>query len=196
MVVFGSMGSFTGSVVAASSLTAVQFAMAGLVEYRRFAYALLLIVMMIFKPTGLLGVKEFSLSALLARVLPGFKEFADRMERKLRRRKAGPIMPDVPRYRYDAARLPVLEMKKLGIRFGGLQAVEEVDMRLTNNEIVGLIGPSRAGKTTVFNLLTGVYMPTEGDVLLLGKTIIGKPTYEITNDSIARTFKIYGCLNR
>ena len=62
------MGSFTGSVVSATGLTMVQFAMAKLVEYRQLAYALLLIVMMIFKPTGLLGVKEFSMSALLARV--------------------------------------------------------------------------------------------------------------------------------
>ncbi len=189
MVVFGGMGSFTGSAVAATGLTMVQFAMAKLVEYRQLAYALLLIVMMIFKPTGLLGVKEFSMSGLIARVFPGFKNFMDDLERKLRRRKAGPIMPDVPHYRFDAARVPVLEMKNLGIRFGGLQAVEDVNIRLTNNEIVGLIGPNGAGKTTVFNLLTGVYLPTEGDVLLLGKTVSGKPTYEITNEGIARTFQ-------
>jgi ABC-type multidrug transport system fused ATPase/permease subunit len=159
MVVFGGMGSFTGSVVSATGLTMVQFAMAKLVEYRQLAYALLLIVMMIFKPTGLLGVKEFSMSGVLARIIPGFRDFMDRFERRLRRRKAGPIMPDVPRYRFDAQRVPVLEMKNLGIRFGGLQAVEDVNVRLTNNEIVGLIGPNGAGKTTVFNLLTGVYVP-------------------------------------
>jgi branched-chain amino acid transport system permease protein len=189
MVVFGGMGSFTGSVVSATGLTMVQFAMAKLVEYRQLAYALLLIVMMIFKPTGLLGVKEFSMSGFLARIIPGFRDFMDRFERRLRRRKAGPIMPDVPRYRFDAQRVPVLEMKNLGIRFGGLQAVEDVNVRLTNNEIVGLIGPNGAGKTTVFNLLTGVYVPTEGQVLLLGRPISGKPTYEITNDGIARTFQ-------
>jgi branched-chain amino acid transport system permease protein len=189
MVVFGGMGSFTGSIVAAAGLTGVQFAMARLVEYRQLAYAILLIVMMIFKPSGLLGVKEFSMSALLTRLFPGFKDFLDRTERKLSRRKAGPILPDVPRYRFDAKNLPVLEMKNLGIRFGGLQAVEDVNIRLTNNEIVGLIGPNGAGKTTVFNLLTGVYLPTEGEVLLLGKPISGKPTYEITRDGIARTFQ-------
>ena len=111
------------------------------------------------------------------------------MAGKLRRRKAGPILPDVPRYRFDAQSLPVLEMKNLGIRFGGLQAVEDVNIRLTNNEIVGLIGPNGAGKTTVFNLLTGVYLPTDGQVLLLGKPISGKQTYEITRDGIARTFQ-------
>ncbi len=189
MVVFGGMGSFTGSVVAAAGLTGVQFAMARLVEYRQLAYALLLMVMMIFKPSGLLGVKEFSMSALLARLFPGFKGFLENVERKLRRRKAGPILPDVPRYRFDAQSLPVLEMKNLGIRFGGLQAVEDVNIRLTNNEIVGLIGPNGAGKTTVFNLLTGVYLPTDGQVLLLGKPISGKQTYEITRDGIARTFQ-------
>jgi len=189
MVVFGGMGSFTGSVMAATGLTMVQFAMAKLVEYRQLAYALLLIMMMIFKPTGLLGVKEFSMSRLIERIFPNFKNALDTLERRLGRRKAGPILPDVPRYRFDAARMPVLEMKNLGIRFGGLQAVEDVNIRLTNNEIVGLIGPNGAGKTTVFNLLTGVYLPTEGGVYLLGKPISGKPTYEITNFGIARTFQ-------
>ena len=189
MVVFGGMGSFTGSVVSATGLTMVQFAMARLVEYRQLAYALLLIAMMIFKPSGLLGVKEFSLSATLTRLFPNFKNFLEATERRLRSRKAGPIMPDIPRYRFDSLNSPVLEMKNLGIRFGGLQAAEDVNIRLTNNEIVGLIGPNGAGKTTIFNLLTGVYLPTEGQVLLLGKPISGKPTYEITNAGIARTFQ-------
>lgn len=189
MVVFGGMGSFTGSVVATVSLTVVQFAMAKLVEYRQLAYALLLIAMMIFRPKGLLGVWEFSLCGLMSRIIPGFGSFAQRMDNLLRRRKVGPIMPDMPTYPAASGDEPVLEMMNIGISFGGLRAVEGVNIRLEDHEIVGLIGPNGAGKTTVFNLLTGMYAPTEGSIKLLGKRISGHPTYVITNDGIARTFQ-------
>ncbi|MDD3212764.1 MAG: ABC transporter ATP-binding protein [Eubacteriales bacterium] len=97
-------------------------------------------------------------------------------------------MPDVPDYQVSEGE-PVLETKRLGIRFGGLQAAEDVNIRLMNNEIVGLIGPNGAGKTTVFNMLTGVYLPTNGDIQLLGKSVVGKKTYEIVENGIARTFQ-------
>ncbi|MEA5066227.1 MAG: ATP-binding cassette domain-containing protein, partial [Eubacteriales bacterium] len=189
MVVFGGMGSYTGSVVAATGLTSVQFAMARLVEYRQLAYALLLIAMMIFRPSGLLGVKEFSLSKFLKRLFPGWDKLAERVEALLTRRRAGSITPDVPKYRYDARHLPVLEMQHLGIRFGGLHAAEDVNIELKEKEIVGLIGPNGAGKTTVFNLLTGVYAPTEGDIVLMGRSLKGKPTYKITYEGVSRTFQ-------
>ena len=189
MVVFGGMGSYTGSVVAAMGLTVVQYSMASLVEYRQLAYALLLIVMMIFKPSGMLGVAEFSLSRILSKIFKGYADFAVRMEKRINRHKAGSIAPDVPKYRYDAGQMPVLEMRKLGIRFGGLQAAEDVDIVLNEREIVGLIGPNGAGKTTVFNMLTGVYLPTEGDVILMGHSLKGRPTYQITYEGISRTFQ-------
>ena len=175
MVVFGGMGSVTGSIIAATGLTLVQFFMAKLVEYRQLAYALLLIVMMIFKPSGLLGVYEFSLTGAITHFFPKFGAFADKMEQKLKRHHANPIPPDVPYYEYDVTNnKPVLETVDLGIRFGGLQAAQGVNIKLSDNEIVGLIGPNGAGKTTVFNMLTGVYQPTEGDVKLLGESIVGK----------------------
>ncbi len=190
MVVFGGMGSVTGSIIASISLTVVQFWMARLVEYRQLAYALLLIVMMIFKPGGLLGVYEFSLTGVLTRFFPAFGRFADRMDQKLRRNRANPIAPDVPYYEYDVKNSrPVLETVDLGIRFGGLQAAQGVNIKLADNEIVGLIGPNGAGKTTVFNMLTGVYQPTEGDVRLMGESIAGKATHDITYAGISRTFQ-------
>lgn len=190
MVVFGGMGSVTGSIFAATSLTLVQFWMARLVEYRQLAYAILLIVMMIFKPGGLLGVYEFSLTSVLTRFCPGFGAFADKVDKKLRHSRANPIPPDVPYYEYDVKNSsPVLETVDLGIRFGGLQAAQGVNIKLADNEIVGLIGPNGAGKTTVFNMLTGVYQPTEGDVKLMGESIVGKQTHAITYAGISRTFQ-------
>lgn len=85
--------------------------------------------------------------------------------------------------------MALLETKKLGIAFGGLRALEDVCFALEPSEIMGLIGPNGAGKTTVFNLLTGVYLPTEGTVELEGKSIVGKKTAQITQSGIARTFQ-------
>ena len=69
---------------------------------------------------------------------------------------------------------PALETKHLGISFGGLHAVQDFNIQMNAGELVGLIGPNGAGKTTVFNLLTGVYVPTEGTVLLNGVPLNGK----------------------
>ena len=73
---------------------------------------------------------------------------------------------------------PVLETKHLGISFGGLHAVQDFNIQMNAGELVGLIGPNGAGKTTVFNLLTGVYVPTEGTVLLNGVPLNGKKTHQ------------------
>lgn len=85
--------------------------------------------------------------------------------------------------------MPLLEVKELGIDFGGLRALTDVDLTIEAGEIVGLIGPNGAGKTTVFNLLTGVYTPTRGAIRFGGKSIIGKKPYQITRTGIARTFQ-------
>ena len=84
---------------------------------------------------------------------------------------------------------PILETKKLGITFGGLKAVQDFNIQICQGELVGLIGPNGAGKTTVFNLLTGVYVPTEGTVLLNGVPLNGKKTHQFVAAGIARTFQ-------
>ncbi len=82
-----------------------------------------------------------------------------------------------------------LETKSITMRFGGLTAVSGLDIALDSGEIVGLIGPNGAGKTTAFNMVTGVYAPTEGRVLLDGKDITGWSPHRITEAGIARTFQ-------
>ena len=84
---------------------------------------------------------------------------------------------------------PVLETKHLGISFGGLHAVQDFNIQINAGELVGLIGPNGAGKTTVFNLLTGVYVPTEGTVLLNGVPLNGKKIHQFVEAGIARTFQ-------
>ncbi|MDD2969495.1 MAG: ABC transporter ATP-binding protein [Lachnospiraceae bacterium] len=83
----------------------------------------------------------------------------------------------------------VLEAKGLGVEFGGLKAVSQFDISIGDGELVGLIGPNGAGKTTVFNLLTGVYQPTEGKFFMNGEIMNGKPTHLVVHSGIARTFQ-------
>ena len=85
--------------------------------------------------------------------------------------------------------MALLEVKNLGISFGGLRAVNAFDIEIEKGQLYGLIGPNGAGKTTIFNLLTGVYKPDEGIIKLDGENITGKKAIEINKAGIARTFQ-------
>ena len=89
----------------------------------------------------------------------------------------------------DKDKLPVLDVRNLGIDFGGLTAVDSFNITIGPTEISGLIGPNGAGKTTIFNLLTGVYQPTRGSVLINGIDTKGMPTHKVNKLGIARTFQ-------
>lgn len=92
----------------------------------------------------------------------------------------------------------ILTTKDLTITFGGLTAVKDFNMELKKGELLGLIGPNGAGKTTVFNMITGVYSPTEGEILLDGEPIQGLHTEKIVEKGIARTFqniRLFGYLS-
>ena len=85
--------------------------------------------------------------------------------------------------------MAMLEVKNLGISFGGLRAVDGFEVEIKKGQLYGLIGPNGAGKTTVFNMLTGVYKPDDGLIKLDGQDIVGKNTVEINKEGIARTFQ-------
>ncbi|MBC7960873.1 MAG: ABC transporter ATP-binding protein [Vallitaleaceae bacterium] len=85
--------------------------------------------------------------------------------------------------------MPLLETINLGITFGGLRAVGNFDLTIGEHELVGLIGPNGAGKTTIFNLLTGVYLPTEGEIKVEGKSVVGLKPYQIVGKGVSRTFQ-------
>ncbi len=93
---------------------------------------------------------------------------------------------------------PLLQLDKATIRFGGLTAVNGVDFVVGEDELVGLIGPNGAGKTTVFNLITGVYQPTDGAVIFCGENLAGLRVNQIVERGIARTFqniRLFGSLS-
>lgn len=85
--------------------------------------------------------------------------------------------------------MAMLEVKNLGISFGGLRAVDRFEVEIEKKQLYGLIGPNGAGKTTIFNMLTGVYKPDEGMIKLDGENLVGKSTIEINKAGIARTFQ-------
>ncbi len=85
--------------------------------------------------------------------------------------------------------MALLEVKNLGISFGGLRAVDDFNISIEKGCLYGLIGPNGAGKTTVFNMLTGEYLPTDGSILLNGKNLVGKNPAQICQSGIARTFQ-------
>src|SRR2546423_1842284 len=85
--------------------------------------------------------------------------------------------------------MPLLEARGVTIRFGGLTAVADFNLAVEQHELAGLIGPNGAGKTTIFNILTGVYAPTEGEIVFDGQPTTGCKPYEITARGVARTFQ-------
>ena len=89
----------------------------------------------------------------------------------------------------DLDKSPILECSHLGIDFGGLRAVDDFNLTIGRTEIAGLIGPNGAGKTTVFNLLTKVYQPTRGTILVNGRDTAGKTTIQVSHMGVARTFQ-------
>ena len=84
---------------------------------------------------------------------------------------------------------PILSMKNVTMRFGGVTALNDVSFEIKKQEILGLIGPNGAGKTTIFNVITGVYRVTSGDIAFEGASIVGQKRYKITRKGIARTFQ-------
>lgn len=85
--------------------------------------------------------------------------------------------------------MALLEVKNLGISFGGLRAVDSFSLKIEKGQLYGLIGPNGAGKTTIFNLLTGVYKPTDGSFMFDGEELAGKSAIDINKKGIARTFQ-------
>ncbi len=106
-----------------------------------------------------------------------------------RRGKLVPLPSDSLIPERDLGKSPVLEARHLGIDFGGLKAVDDFNLTIGRTEIAGLIGPNGAGKTTVFNLLTKVYQPTRGTVLIDGIDTHGMNTVQVSKIGVARTFQ-------
>src|SRR6266849_5588016 len=165
MVVLGGMGSITGTTIAAAVLTLLPEYLRALASLRMVIYSLALIFLMILRPRGLFVTRE------AWDLLPWGRE-------------KGP-----PPVRAPELSEALIDVRRATIRFGGLTAVCDFSLTVKPRELVALIGPNGAGKTTVFNLLTGVYPPTEGTILVRGRDTRGLAPHDIAHLGLARTFQ-------
>jgi branched-chain amino acid transport system permease protein len=179
MIVLGGTGSITGATLAAIVLTALPEALKPVRdqihftdEYLQVIYALILVLMMILRPSGVFGMGELSFAGLRKRL---FKKVLPDAAVSMEAPIAHPPLPE--RKPLEPGEPLVLDVAGLTRKFGGLTAVGNVDIQLQRGELVGLIGPNGAGKTTLFNLLTGVYEPSDGTLAFCGSQIAGaRPT--------------------
>ena len=197
-VVLGGMGSMTGTILSAYVLTYLQEALRFLQDYRLLIYPLILIFVMIFRPQGLLGTREFSFIRLRKAgggiaSKPGSVD--DGIATPPRPASGGvAAQPHSADGGPMSGRILRLRLQNLSIEFGGLKAVSDFSCELYHGELVGLIGPNGAGKTTVFNMLSGIYAPSGGEIEFRDRLghihITGNVKPHILNRiGIARTFQ-------
>ena len=190
MAVLGGNGSAIGSIVGAILLTLLPEVLRFLKDSYMMVYAAGIVLIMIFMPSGIAGlVKNLPVSARL-------REWWKDGSTAARQVAAAASTLESP----DAA-LPatfsncsgsdqvLLTVKGLAKYFGGLRAVDGVDMEIRRGKIHALIGPNGSGKTTILNMLSGLYVPTAGEILLEGKAIGGQKSHHITSQGMARTFQ-------
>ena len=169
-VVLGGMGSMTGSILSAYVLTYLQEILRFLQDYRLLIYPLILIFVMLFRPQGLLGMREFSFTKTWKKLLDAAAKKKNREESPSLSLDSLPAEQDFSYYPKDVQVIDggeeelLLSISNLSIVFGGLRAVSDFSCDLYRGELMGLIGPNGAGKTTVFNMISGVYTPTDGKI--------------------------------
>ncbi len=190
MAVLGGNGSAIGSIVGATLLTMLPEMLRFLKDSYMMFYAAGIVVIMIFMPTGIAGLVKTMPVSLRLRAWWNADSTAARQV----------AAADSTRKSWDAA-LPatsrvctgsdqvLLTVQGLAKHFGGLKAVDGVDMKVRRGEIQALIGPNGSGKTTILNMLSGLYIPTAGEITLERTSISGKKPHMITAHGVARTFQ-------
>ena len=192
MMVLGGNGSAVGSIVGAFLLTLMPEVLRFLKDYYMMVYAAGIVAVMIFMPGGIAG---------LVRGMGGQPAAANLVDLRLggRARSGGRAEGSSCRQTTELCHLPnvggagsngtILAVSGLAKYFGGLKAVDGVDMEVRGGEIQALIGPNGSGKTTILNMLSGLYVPTAGEILLNGKPVTGRKPHVITAHGMARTFQ-------
>ncbi|HWT83504.1 MAG TPA: branched-chain amino acid ABC transporter ATP-binding protein/permease [Candidatus Methylomirabilis sp.] len=185
MAVLGGNGSAVGAVVGAVLLTMLPEVLRFLKDSYMMVYAAGIVVVMIFIPGGIASlVRTLSVSQRLRQWWHTGSEAARQAE------VAAPVEKRSAILSVDAGNNgTLLTVKGLAKHFGGLKAVDGVDMEIRRGEIQALIGPNGSGKTTILNMLSGLYVPTAGEIVLDGAPITGQKPHVITAHRVARTFQ-------
>jgi branched-chain amino acid transport system permease protein len=175
MVIIGGRQSLWGCVVGAVGLSLIRDAFTDLSTYSQLAYGALVVVMVVFAPTGLAGVPARLRRALLARRRHEVSTPALRPAQ----------LPESTGTRTGAR----LELCDIGKRFKGVVALGGVSLEVEPGEIRGIVGPNGSGKTTLFNVISGVYRPTNGSALIDGATVTGRRPDALSRQGVGRTFQ-------
>jgi branched-chain amino acid transport system ATP-binding protein len=181
MVVIGGMRSFLGPALGALFFILFREFLSIYTENWLFWFGLIFVGFIVFSPTGLVGVAERLLAPFRKKVVEDAAMSARRIE----------VLP-LPEFLRPKSHVdgPVLSAQHMVKSFGGIKAVQGVDISIADRTLHALIGPNGAGKTTAFNLLSGMYPPDEGTVSLLGQPIAGETPEEIATAGIGRSFQI------
>ncbi len=199
IVLLGGLGSIPGTIVGAAAVVVFPEIFRDAAQYRMLLFGAALAAMMIFKPAGLLPRRRSGLGLaglgiklspeLFERLERGEKPHGlDRLERDHREAEATIARAEVAG-REPSADPELLRVEGVSLRFGGLAALADVSLGVKAGSITALIGPNGAGKTSLFNVISGIYKPSEGRVVFAGKDITGKKTHAIVRAGIARTFQ-------
>ena len=195
MVILGGLGNITGVILGAILLSILPEFLREYGAYRMMSYGLILIALMALRPEGIMGQVEFLLKK---------KKRPDKDESgRLRASTAlyydehrSEIMSPTGSENYKKGDRVILELDGVTQDFGGIKAVDNLSFKLHEREIVSIIGPNGAGKTTVFNLISGIYAPSEGSVVYEGTEITGLKPHQVVNAGIARTFQNLRLFNK
>jgi branched-chain amino acid transport system permease protein len=180
MVVVGGLGSVWGAVLGAALLVGVQEALRAFKGAQEIAFGLVLMMAIVFLPEGLIS--------LLRRRVPGWEEPLRRVAPSTTAVTSIEARPAPVRARGTAS-APMLAVRNLAIAFGGVRALDGVDLAIDTGEIRGIIGPNGAGKTTLLNVICGFVKPTRGDILLDGAPVTGQSASRIAARGLTRTFQ-------
>ena len=193
MGILGGIGSLAGAALGGAMLTLLPELLRGTAEYKDFLTGLLLLVLLIFLPKGLVGAMQKRLDALSSgRTEADPSHVSIEQPGSLRSQvDCTDLAANSPR---ESARLtrssdPFLKVEGIGISFGGLRALHDINLELGANEILGIIGPNGAGKTTLFNVISGTSAPDEGRIIFAGEDITRMPAHARTRLGMARTFQ-------
>jgi branched-chain amino acid transport system permease protein len=180
MAILGGINTLVGAAIGGAMLTVLPELLRGAAEYKDFLTGLLLLLLLIFLPNGLVG---------LAR---------DRWMKAHEITAGAAVSAGVASHAVAAATMPrrersqdrmLIEVKDLSVNFGGIKALQNINLTLGSDEIFAVIGPNGAGKTTLFNLISGIYRPSQGQISFAGKDITALPVYRRARLGIARTFQ-------
>ncbi|MET9593983.1 branched-chain amino acid ABC transporter ATP-binding protein/permease [Streptomyces sp. NPDC006516] len=183
MVIIGGRRSLVGCVVGAVGLVLIREALVDFAVYAQLGYGIVVVLMVVFAPTGLAGVPDRIREAIKRRTKSD----------DVRAAELGPYLPDaVPADQApdgDTAGGPALEISHVTKRFGALTALDDVTLTVERGEIRGIVGPNGSGKTTLFNVISGLYRPTAGRVAGVGCDIARARPYQLSLAGMARTFQ-------